>query len=328
MLRSTDVLASVVFALSFLTTTAAMATAQRTFVASSGNDANPCSLTQPCRSFAVAITQTSSGGEIIVLDSAGYGPVVVTQAVSIIAPPGVYAGISVPFVGVGVRVSAGAVDLIVLRGLTMTALPGAASGIQVLSAGSLVIEGCEITGRFDRGITAEASGDVDILIKGMHVNGADDAVLVAANRIKLTVIDSVFNDVIGGIGSIGDGAVVVDNVRLIGRGITLGSGIYLSADINGGSLHVSHTLVTEFNYGVFAEGTKPNVSITTSELNRTYTAVIINAAAGQVALTGNRLVHSTIMFNVLSGVVMSSGTNYAADNGSPGSPITGPGGLF
>ncbi len=69
--------------------------AQRTFVASSGADTNSCAITQPCRSFASAIALTAAGGEVIVLDSAGYGPVTITQSVSIIAPPGVYAGISV-----------------------------------------------------------------------------------------------------------------------------------------------------------------------------------------------------------------------------------------
>ena len=70
--------------------------AQRTFVASTGNDANPCTIVQPCRSFSVALAKTAWGGEIIVLDSGGYGPVVISQAVTITAPPGVYAGISVP----------------------------------------------------------------------------------------------------------------------------------------------------------------------------------------------------------------------------------------
>ena len=63
----------------------AAATAQRTFVASTGNDANPCSLAQPCRGFARAFRQASPG-EVIVLDSAGYGLVTITQSVSLIAP--------------------------------------------------------------------------------------------------------------------------------------------------------------------------------------------------------------------------------------------------
>jgi hypothetical protein len=67
----------------------ANATAQRTFVASTGNDANNafnCSIVKPCRGFAAAVGVTASGGEVIVLDSAGYGAVMITQSVSIIAP--------------------------------------------------------------------------------------------------------------------------------------------------------------------------------------------------------------------------------------------------
>ena len=90
----------------FAASTLAFATgAQRTFVASVGSDAGPCSITAPCRGFAAAVTKTSAGGEVIVLDSAGYGAVTITKSVSIIAPPGVYAGISV-FSGNGITVNA------------------------------------------------------------------------------------------------------------------------------------------------------------------------------------------------------------------------------
>ena len=68
---------------------------QRTFVAANGSDAHPCSLAQPCRSFAAAIANTDPNGEIIVFDSAGYGVVAITKSVTIAAPPGVYAGITV-----------------------------------------------------------------------------------------------------------------------------------------------------------------------------------------------------------------------------------------
>lgn len=68
---------------------------QRSFVASYGNDANPCSVTLPCRSFNAALAQTVAGGEVIALDSAGYGTMTITQSASVIAPAGVYAGISV-----------------------------------------------------------------------------------------------------------------------------------------------------------------------------------------------------------------------------------------
>src|SRR5437588_645215 len=54
-------------------TSVAAGSAQRTFVsANHGNDANPCTVTSPCRNFAAAIAQTAPGGEVIVPD-AGVG---------------------------------------------------------------------------------------------------------------------------------------------------------------------------------------------------------------------------------------------------------------
>src|SRR5437667_6512142 len=69
--------------------------AQRTFVsAATGSDANTCTRSLPCRSFAAALQFTDPDGEVIVVDSGGYGPVTITQAVSLISPEGVHAGIT------------------------------------------------------------------------------------------------------------------------------------------------------------------------------------------------------------------------------------------
>ena len=91
-------------ALSALAFSDASASSQRAFVASTGNDASCCSLAAPCRGFARAASQTSPSGEVIVLDSAGYGPVTITKSVSIIAPAGNHAGITV-FSGDGITVN-------------------------------------------------------------------------------------------------------------------------------------------------------------------------------------------------------------------------------
>src|ERR1700704_3412714 len=110
MLCRNHAVGSIAFALSAIVTQDAAAAAQRTFVASNGSDANTCSIAMPCRSFAAAILQTISGGEVIVLNSAGDGSVTVAQSVSIISPPGVYAGVSAFAGDNGVIVVAGASD--------------------------------------------------------------------------------------------------------------------------------------------------------------------------------------------------------------------------
>src|SRR5215467_8341508 len=94
-----------------LSVTSASAQAQRTFVSGLGSDSNPCARTAPCRTFTQALLGTAAGGEVVVLDSAGYGAFTITQPVSIIAPPGVYAGISV-FSGDGITITAGGSDTV------------------------------------------------------------------------------------------------------------------------------------------------------------------------------------------------------------------------
>ena len=63
--------------------TPADAQATRTFVSGVGNDADPCSRTAPCRTFAGAIIKTFINGEINCLDPGGYGSVNITKSITI-----------------------------------------------------------------------------------------------------------------------------------------------------------------------------------------------------------------------------------------------------
>ncbi len=163
------------------------AASQRTFVASTGNDTHACSLPQPCRTFAAAIARTSPLGEVIVLDSAGYGAVTINKSVSIIAAPGVYAGVSV-FTGDGITVDApGAV--VALRGLSING-QGGAIGINLQHAARLYVESC--------------------VISGMGSNG----ILHAAPNAELSVLDTIVRNTLGtGIGVAANTSVVLDHVR-------------------------------------------------------------------------------------------------------------------
>ena len=121
--------------------------AQRTYVsAQHGSDSNPCSITLPCRTFGAAITAVTAGGEVVVLDSGGYGAVTITKAVTIEAPAGIYAGVYLAS-GDGVDVNVGSTDLVVLRGLTLNSV-SSNYGIALKSGGTLRVERCVITNWF------------------------------------------------------------------------------------------------------------------------------------------------------------------------------------
>ena len=68
--------------------TSAFGQAQRTLVSRLGTDSNPCSRTAPCRALSQAVSQTNAGGDVVMLDSAGYGPATITKAITIAAPEG------------------------------------------------------------------------------------------------------------------------------------------------------------------------------------------------------------------------------------------------
>src|SRR5213595_2895301 len=108
-------LAVVIFTLAFVSLAQAQAT--RTWVSGVGDDANPCSRTAPCRTFAGAMTKVASEGEINVLDPGGYGALIINKSVTIDAS-GTYAVISTPIPN-GINVVAKPNDVVVLRNLSI-----------------------------------------------------------------------------------------------------------------------------------------------------------------------------------------------------------------
>jgi len=77
----------ILFSLSILlclfVATSLSAQATRTWVSGVGDDANPCSRTAPCKTFAGAISKTATCGEISVLDPGGFGVVTITKSITI-----------------------------------------------------------------------------------------------------------------------------------------------------------------------------------------------------------------------------------------------------
>jgi len=185
------------------------AMAQRTFVGSNGSDAHPCSLSQPCRSFATAIANTSSGGEVIVLDSAGYGPVVIHQSVSIIAPQGIYAGVTVAS-GTGIHVENPGI-VVALRGLSIDG-QGGSRGIVFQQGAFLSVEACEITKFLVDGIVLGAPGG-RVSIRNVRIRHSTYNGFTIFGQpgggIQVSIVDSEIANNLFGVQAIADGLAQV-----------------------------------------------------------------------------------------------------------------------
>ncbi len=129
---------------------AANAQATRTWVSGVGDDANPCSRTAPCKTFAGAISKTATGGEINVLDPGGFGGVTITKSITI-SSEGFEAGVLVSGTN-AIIVNAPNTAVVVLRGLDIEGLGTGLAGIKVLAAGAVHVEKCTINNFTQLGI--------------------------------------------------------------------------------------------------------------------------------------------------------------------------------
>ena len=120
------------------------AQAVRTWVSGVGDDANPCSRTAPCKTFAGAISKTAAGGEISVLDPGGFGTVTITKSISIVAR-GVEGSILASGTN-GININAGVNDIIHLYGLSIEGANTANTGVDISQAGSVYISHTVIRG--------------------------------------------------------------------------------------------------------------------------------------------------------------------------------------
>jgi len=143
---------------------------KRVFVSGVGDDANPCSRTAPCRTFQRGYNLVLAGGEVVALDSAGFGAVSITKSVTLTGE-GVYAGITATSSD-GIDVDS-ASAVVILRNLSIYGPGGSHFGIGVFDAASLHVENCVIQG-FSVGLAvASANSGIQTFVKDtvMRNNG-------------------------------------------------------------------------------------------------------------------------------------------------------------
>jgi hypothetical protein len=175
------------FLFPFLALSPANAQATRTWVSGVGDDANPCSRTAPCKTFAGAISKTAASGEINVLDPGGFGAVTITKSITIRSDH-IEAGVLVSGTN-GIVVSTASTDDVTLEGLDIEGLGTGIHGVQIIGGGTVTIIRCRIHHFTGNGVnlvgTANASAVViDTSITknagGINVAGAGGASNVAA----------------------------------------------------------------------------------------------------------------------------------------------------
>jgi hypothetical protein len=146
----------------------AKAQATRTWVSGVGDDANPCSRTAPCKTFAGAISKTAVGGEINVLDPGGFGAVTITKSIQIRSE--FEGGVLVSGTN-GIVVSVGATDKVLLEGLDIEGLGTGLDGVKMTGIGKLFIRKCSIRNFTMNGVNVAGSANARVFVEGSVITG-------------------------------------------------------------------------------------------------------------------------------------------------------------
>ena len=161
-MRAYTLLALIIGFVPFFSAVPASAQATRTWVSGVGDDANPCSRTAPCKTFAGAISKTAAAGEINCLDPGGFGAVTITKSVTISCETG-SAGVLVSGTN-GIIFQGGANDYLYLKGLDIEGLGTGLNGVVFNSGAILHIEDCSIRHFTQFGINIKPNTNVAFVV--------------------------------------------------------------------------------------------------------------------------------------------------------------------
>lgn len=240
---------------------AAFGQATRTWVSGVGDDANPCSRTAPCKTFAGAISKTAAKGEINALDSAGFGAVTITKSIHIRARGNV-AGVLTNAAN-AININAGVNDRVTLSGLDINGLGTATAGVRVLAGRVVRIEDSRIFGFTTNGVNfSPSTANARLIVQNTTISESGTGVGVSPTGAgaAVTVRNSTLDDNINGIAAASGAQPAIANV--------------FRSDIS------------DNTNGVFATGALADIRIGSNNINGNGTGLLVSGG-GKITSFGN-----------------------------------------
>jgi hypothetical protein len=273
----------------------------RTWVAGVGNDADPCSRTAPCKTLAGALSKTSAGGEISVMDSGAYGQVTINKAITINGE-GSLAGVLVPG-GTGINIAAGANDRVIIRNLQINGAGGGNNGVLVTS-GNVTVDKCLIFG-FTTGF-----------IGGIGINVAANSLVHV--DVRDTAITNTSHGVLASTSGGGTAVMSLDNIRIndaAGYGVgAISSNVFMTMR----NAFIGFTATG----GIINSGPGSSINIDHSELTHNITAISATAAGAIVRLNDVSMYENNTGLAISGGATIATAGNNKMAN-SPGAATNG-----
>jgi hypothetical protein len=272
----------------------ASAQATRTWISGVGDDANPCSRTAPCKTFAGAISKTAPAGEIDCLDPGGFGGVTITKPITLDCQSGVGSILVSGTNGIVIN-SQGATDSITIRNMTIEGLGTGLDGISILTANTVHIENVKIH---------------NFATFGVQVNGTQ-SVNLSMNNVTI-VGDNATGGGISATTTGGSAMVELNNVRVWNT--------HPGLQGRANSVWTVHDSDLSFN-GVGAKAFEAGVTMNliNCQINDNVTGGVASFGSSTVRVMGSTLSQNGTAFNPNGGTLLSDGLNNVNGNVSIGS---------
>jgi hypothetical protein len=276
----------------FASVSIAQAQASRTWVSGVGDDANPCSRTAPCKTFAGAISKTAACGEIDALDPGGYGAVTITKSITIDGT-GTFASILASLV-TGITVNAASTDVITIRGISINGFCNGLRAMNILQAKTVNVEDCVMFRFAGPGILVNESSDLALNIRNTVIrdNTGDGLDLTTSSgTVKFSISNCSFNGNANGIhakqrtqGTV-DNSVMVNNTTngAFSDAATAGT----VAIIRIWNSQMSNNGANGVRAGIGGNAGTPVIQIAQSQLNNNTGAGALNQAGAILETFGN-----------------------------------------
>ncbi len=283
--------------LAFSFAVSAQGQASRTWVSGVGDDANPCSRTAPCKTFAGAISKTAAAGEISVLDPGGYGAVTITKAITINGE-GTLAGILNAGTN-GIVINAGAGDEVILKNLSIHGFETGLDGIRYLAGGQVTVENVTISGMqaaTSNAIEAALTADGRLILHNVSITNCEAGILVTTSAGTLRLeLDNVRVE-----NTDGHGLAAVNNVQgIVSRSAFIGNAFS----------------------GVRSSGPTTVLNIDKSTFMANNIGLSTNIANARIRLSDSVVVNNNTGISIFAGsFVESAGNNRVAGNGATTAP--------
>lgn len=300
-------LSAVLLSAALLAGSAANAQATRTWVSGVGDDANPCSRTAPCKTFAGAISKTAAKGEIDALDPAGFGAVTITKSITI---DGTATMASILAAGTnGIIINAANTDIVTIRGLSIEGAGTGLNGIRILAAREVHIENCIIKGFLNRGIIVEnTANNVNVYVRNTSIHTNNGASTPAGNSGAILLRPS----------GTGSASALIENSHLDQNTFGLRVEANSRATVN----NTTASANTTFGFHAITTTTAASIILENVVMSNNTTGLQAEGSANASVRISNTLVtqNSTGMNSVTGGQILSWGNNRVAGNGTDGAP--------